>query len=108
MVTCQVLAAVVLYCTHMMTVPMHTLPPSAERRHHRWPPWVRPGLVMKPLAVRSAWVTPWPPATWPAAACGARPRRHAPGRLGNAEFASRLGLLLVMREGVRRPGDHSH
>src|SRR5689334_19987509 len=62
MVTCQVLAAVVLYCTHMMTVPMHTLPPSAERRHHKWPPWARLGLVMKPLAGRIAWVTPRQPA----------------------------------------------
>src|SRR5437588_3093380 len=62
MVTCQVLATVVLYCTHMMTVPMHTLPPSAERRHHKWPPWARFGLVMKPLAGRIAWVTPRQPA----------------------------------------------
>ena len=45
----------------MMTVPMHTLP-SAVRRHHRWPPWVRFGLVMKPFAGRSASVTPRQPA----------------------------------------------
>ena len=51
-----------LYCTHMMTVPMHTLP-SAERCHHRWPPWARLGLVMKPFAGSSAWVTPLQPAT---------------------------------------------
>src|SRR5438105_191610 len=45
-ITRQVLAAVVLYCTHSTTVPMQVLAP--ERRHHRWPPWVRWGLVMKP------------------------------------------------------------
>ena len=50
-----------LYCTHMMTVPMHTLP-SAERCHHRWPPWARLGLVMKPFAGRNASVTPRQPA----------------------------------------------
>src|SRR5438045_3819378 len=62
MLTCHVLASVVLYCTHMMTVPTHTLPPSAERRHHRWPPWLRLGLVTKPLAGSSAGVTPRQPA----------------------------------------------
>jgi hypothetical protein len=46
----------------MMTVPMHTLP-SAERCHHRWPPWARLGLVMKPFAGRSASVTPLQSAT---------------------------------------------
>jgi hypothetical protein len=44
-----------------MTVPMHTLPP-AERCHHRWPPWTRLGLVMKPSAGSSTCVTPRQPA----------------------------------------------
>jgi hypothetical protein len=45
----------------MMTVPMHTLP-SAERCHHRWPPWTRLGLVMKPFAGSCICVTPRQPA----------------------------------------------
>ena len=60
------MAAVALYCTHMMTVPMHTLP-SAVRRHHRWPPWARLGLVMKPVAGSTAGVTPRQPAVATAA-----------------------------------------
>jgi hypothetical protein len=51
----------------MMTVPMHTLP-SAERCHHRWPPWARLGLVMKPFAGSNTWVTPRQPAALVAAA----------------------------------------
>src|SRR6516162_7817507 len=38
---------------------MHTPPASA--RHHRWPAWVRVGLVMKPTAGMTAGVTPRQP-----------------------------------------------
>jgi hypothetical protein len=36
---------------------MQTLPAVAER-HHRCPPWVRAGSVMKPSAGKAAGVTP--------------------------------------------------
>src|SRR5690242_19731596 len=67
--TRQVLVAVVLYWTNSTTVPMHTLVPSPANRHHRWPPWLRPGLVMKPWAGKIAGVTP----RHPVAACAAVP-----------------------------------
>src|ERR1700722_6826803 len=57
--TRQVLVAVALYCTHSITDPMQV--PPAEGRPHRWPPWVRLGLVMKPTAGNTAGVTPRQP-----------------------------------------------
>src|SRR5580700_4186385 len=35
--------------------------PPVEGRHHRWPAWLRLGLVMKPAAGKTAGVTPWQP-----------------------------------------------
>src|SRR5271156_3165692 len=35
--------------------------PPVEGRHHRWPAWLRLGLVMKPTAGKTAGVTPRQP-----------------------------------------------